>query len=412
MISYFTAFHKSYSDLLQRAYHSLLAQDSNEWEWIILKNGGGRQCDLTFLKNDERVKIFRSETTRNIGALKKECVSYCTGEIVAELDYDDELTSNCTSKLIETFSDLTIDFAYSDCYELKDGVPFSPYSNYYGWKYYEKDGLVTASFDPSPASLSYIWYAPNHIRAWRKSFYDSIGGHDSTLEVCDDFDLVCRTYIHGNMVHIKEPLYKYHHTNENTSGQISKDNRNAKIQELTHTLHDKYIQDICLKWCKLNNYSALDFGGRFDCPKGFVSVDLRDADIIMDLEKAWEIPDNSVGVIRASHILEHLHDTIHFFNEAFRVLIPSGFLLIEVPSTSGSGAFSDPTHVKFFNKRSFEYYTNQNISKYIQPQFKGKFQKNRINEYFWENSDVSVIQCHMIALKGDYENNWIGEKLM
>lgn len=414
MISYFTPFHKLDTTLLQRCYNSLLIQ-GGAWEWVIVRNGEGIDADLDFLNTDERVKIFYRSNNGNIGALKKFAVSKCTCPVVAELDYDDTITNNCNAKLIEVFSDTSVDFAYSDCYECSaDGTTFAPYPQWYGWRYHtQEDGkIVTLAHDPSPASLSYIWYAPNHIRAWRKSFYESIGGHDSSLEVADDFDICCRTYIHGKMVHINEPLYNYYHHGGNTSGQTASDNRNAKIQELTHTLHDKYIQDICLKWCRNNNYAALDLGGRFDCPTGFTSVDLLDAEIVMDLQGPWDkIADNSVGVIRASHLLEHLHDTIHFMNEAYRALAPGGFLLIEVPSTTGSGAFSDPTHVKFFNKRSFEYLTNQNnLSRYIQPRYRGRFQLNRINEYFWQGTDVSVIQCHMIAIKEGYHP--IGGSLM
>lgn len=415
MVSYFTPTHKTDTTLLKRCYQSLLSQTTNYWQWVVLLNGDAVNADTSFLKDDSRVIIATSTSHGNIGALKKEACSHATGQILAELDHDDTLTPDCTVKLLETFNNITIDFAYSDCYECNaEGTTFAPYSPYWGWKYRtdEHGKIVTISKDPSPAAFSWIYYAPNHIRAWRKSFYDNIGGHDTTLPVCDDFDLCCRSYIHGNVKRIPIPLYNYYHTGDNTSGNSAPDNRNAEIQKLTAELHDKYIQDICLRYCALNNLPAIDLGGRFNSPKGFVTVDLRDAEITCDLTGPWPFADNSIGLIRAHHIIEHLPDTIHFFNEAYRVLKPGAFILVEVPATSGSGAFSDPTHIKFFNKRSFQYYTNQQISQYIQPQFHGKFQLNRINEYFWHNSDVSVIQAHMICLKGDYEQNWIGEKLM
>jgi glycosyltransferase involved in cell wall biosynthesis len=415
MVSYFTPTHKQDTTLLKRCYESLKKQTTAHWQWIVLLNGDGIFADTSFLLTDNRVKTVFSKNKGNIGALKKEACSHATGDIIAELDHDDTITPDCTVKLLQAFNDTTIDFAYSDTYHRKaDGTTFHPFSNYWGWKYStDPDGnIITKSHDPSPPAFSWIFYAPDHIRAWRKSFYDSIGGHDTSLDVCDDFDLCCRSYIHGNTKRIPEPLYNYYHTGENTSGQSASDNKNARIQELTAKLHDKYIQDICLKYCKLNNLPALDLGGRFNSPKGFTSVDLLNAQIIADLTAPWPFPDSSIGLIRASHLLEHLPDTIHFFNQAFRVLKPGAFILIEVPSTSGSGAFSDPTHIKFFNQRSFQYYTNQAISQYIQPQFTGKFQLNRINEYLWLNSDVAVIQAHLICLKDQYEQNWIGEKLM
>lgn len=415
MVSIFTPFHKTDTTLLKRAYQSILNQTTEYWQWIILLNGEALNTDTAFLSHDNRVIIKSSQSAGNIGALKKQACSHATGEILLELDFDDELAPTAVVRLLETFNDTTIDFAYSDCYECKaDGTTFQPYGAYWGWKYRTDDQnrIITISKEPSPAQLSWIYYAPNHLRAWRKSFYDKIGGHDATLDVADDHDICCRSYIHGNVKRIPEPLYFYYHTGENTSGQTASDNKNTRIQQLTAQIHDKYILDICIKYAKLNNLKALDLGGRFNSHPNLTSVDLLNADIIADLSGPWPFVDNSVGLIRANHILEHLPDTIHFFNEAFRVLQPGAFILVEVPSTSGSGAFSDPTHIKFFNQRSFQYYTNQEISQYIQPQFHGKFQLNRINEFFWQNSDVAVIQAHMICLKGDYEQNWIGEKLM
>lgn len=73
---------------------------------------------------------------------------------------------------------------------------------------------------------------------------------------------------------------------------------------------------------------------------------------------------------------------------------------------------SDPTHVKFFNLRSFEYFYTDFLARYIRPDYIGKFQKTYIEEYNWENSDVKVINGHFLALKGDYEKNYCGQKWM
>ncbi len=42
--------------------------------------------------------------------------------------------------------------------------------------------------------FSKIWFALNHVRAWRPSFYHRIGGHDPLRKNIDDHDLLCRTY--------------------------------------------------------------------------------------------------------------------------------------------------------------------------------------------------------------------------
>jgi ubiquinone/menaquinone biosynthesis C-methylase UbiE len=165
-----------------------------------------------------------------------------------------------------------------------------------------------------------------------------------------------------------------------------------------------------MRWAIDNGLACYDLGGRIDRQQGYLSVDLLDADVIADLEKPWPFPDNSVGVLRAYHLLEHLADTIHFFNEAYRVLAPGGFLLIEVPSVNGAGAFGDPTHRKFFNLLTFEYFTNEQYARFIQPQYTGRFQKARVVEYWWQNPKIPVISAQLIALKGWYDERWCGEK--
>jgi hypothetical protein len=55
-------------------------------------------------------------------------------------------------------------------------------------------------------------------------------------------------------------------------------------------------------------------------------------------------------------VLEHLPDKIFAMNELWRILRPGGIVEIFVPTTEGSGAFQDPTHVSFWNRRSFLYY--------------------------------------------------------
>ena len=91
---------------------------------------------------------------------------------------------------------------------------------------------------------------------------------------------------------------------------------------------------------------------------GFVNVDRIPAPgvEVADLREPWPWPDSAVGHIRAWDIIEHLPDKIHTMNEMWRVLIPGGTAEIAVPTTDGTGAFQDQTHVSFWNRSSFLYY--------------------------------------------------------
>lgn len=91
---------------------------------------------------------------------------------------------------------------------------------------------------------------------------------------------------------------------------------------------------------------------------GFVNVDIVGGDGVQvaDLRQPWPWLDDTVDYVYASHVIEHLPDKIQTMNELWRVLQPLGSALIHVPTTEGSGAWQDPTHVSFWNRRSFLYF--------------------------------------------------------
>lgn len=92
---------------------------------------------------------------------------------------------------------------------------------------------------------------------------------------------------------------------------------------------------------------------------GYLNIDIcPPCDLLADLRERWPAEDSTVNHIRAWDIIEHLPDKIHTMNEAHRVLRPGGIFDIEVPTTDGPGAWQDPTHVSYWNRNSFLYYTD------------------------------------------------------
>ena len=405
--SIFTPAHKP--EKLKRAYESILKQTYDDFEWIILLNNGATLGGADF---DDRVKIYNikdlsgAEDNGYIGNYKRICCSLATGDVLVELDYDDTLEPNCLSILKDHFTDDDVDFVYSSCYEYKNGKCVAPFSPEWGWQYEEQpDGrIVTKAFEPTPLNFGYIWYAPNHVRSWRRSFYEKIGGHNPKLDVCDDHDLCCRTYIEGNVVMEPRPLYSYYTADgENTCYG----DKNKQIQIMTRNIHDQYIESLVLKWCELNNLPAYDLCCSKFKREGFIGVDVNDydgVDVVADLDKApWPFEDNSVGVFRMQDALEHLSNPIQTMKELWRCLSPKGWVLIDVPSTDGRGAFQDPTHVSFWNSNSFWYYTKKTQAQYIDTPV--KFQLNRILDYypsdFHKLHKIVYTKAHLVKLHND-----------
>ena len=97
---------------------------------------------------------------------------------------------------------------------------------------------------------------------------------------------------------------------------------------------------------------------------GYLGVDISKSsavDVVADLRFRFPWDEITVERIIAHDIIEHLPDKIHTMNELYRVLCVGGQVEICVPTTDGPGAFQDPTHVSFWNRRSFLYYEAGNI---------------------------------------------------
>ena len=384
---------------LQELYESLCAQTYENWEWVLWLNGKFKRSKLSpEIENDERVKIYEcNEKNPNVGFHKNRAFHLGSGDVVVEVDHDDMITPDCLEELNKAYQDESVGFVFSEVAMYDDN--FVPYNERHGWSYYfykfrGKNLYVMNSWRPTSHSLAYIWYAPDHVRSWRKSVYEEIGGHNVDLSICDDHELMIRTYLKTKMYHVKKPLYIYRVYGENTWLQ-----RNADIQTKTVDLCKQYAYQLAEKDADDRGLLKVDIGGGLYPRKGYLTVDQEGADITCDLNEGIPLPDNSVGVINASHVLEHLRDPIKSMREIHRVLAHGGWAMIEVPSTDGRGAFQDPTHVSYWNEHSFWYYTNRDKAYFIRNN-DIRFQTYRLET--WEMAPhIPVVTAWLVAIKDE-----------
>ena len=386
---------------LTELYQSILTQTHTDWEWVIWLNGKAERSDLPIeIKNNPKIKIFKfTGENNNIGFHKNQAFHLGTGDILVEVDHDDILIENCLEKLNIAFQDSSIGFVYSDnlSYHMED--KFLPFNAANGWtykkyKWRDKELISMDSFEPTSRSLAFIWYAPDHVRAWRASVYKEIGGHNPELEVCDDHELMIRTYLKTKFLHVPEPLYVYRITGDNTWLE-----RNAKIQTMTVELCHKYAVKLAERDAELRGLKKVDIGGGLFPKPGYLTIDQEGADITCDLNDGIPLPDNSVGVLNASHVIEHLRDPVKTMREIHRVLADGGWAFIEVPSTDGRGAWQDPTHVSFWNENSFWYYTRQDKAQFIRNKTI-RFQSFRLDTVWWEDK-IAVTNAWLCAIKSN-----------
>lgn len=373
-VSIFTPTHKT--DYLEELYTTIKDQVHKERERIVLCNNWA--TIPARVRADERIRAYEfPEEIKNIGYRKNKACELAIWDILLEADHDDLLTPDCLEKVVKAFEENPqVGFVYSDNAKL---WPFTPYNPAYWRKspYHlerEWEQLPVMPSQPiTPHTLGYIRFLPDHVRAWRRTTYEAIGWHNKDLEVCDDQELLIRTYLHTEFYHIPEALYIYRITGDNTSIN----HKNQLVQQKNYELYNKYIYQLAEKRAEKNNLRKIDVCGGFSKPYWYESIDLYNGDITADLNKKRPIADNSVGVVRAHDAMEHLVNKEHTMKEIYRILAPGWILLSSTPSTDGRGAFQDPTHVAFWNQNSFRYWIKwREQPKYI----------HNTDHLFWESA--------------------------
>lgn len=416
---------------LRDCYRSLQAQTVADWEWVILRNGDKPVDIPAEILSDSKVRVFDS-SLKGIGALKGEAVRACSGDFFVELDHDDQLAANCLEEVYKAALKEPGGFYYSDFASVyPNGAP-ETFGSDWGWEDYigiidGQEYKCQRSFPPCPKSLSEIWFAPNHVRVWSRQAYEKAGGYDARLEVCDDHDLVCRTYLaRVPFVHIAKPLYLYRRVVEpRESNTYVK--KQELIQKLNYRNMNLYLHPMIDEWARREHLVKLDLGGAHNSPSGYISLDSEFPKT--DLQKLREditgpaprwpdqiggdvltvlacLPDSSVGVVRAFDFIEHLprEAMIPFMNEVYRVLVPSGYLISGTPSSDGRGAFQDPTHTNYVNENSFWYYTDREFAKYLNGKVRCRFQIVRLwtecPTKWHEQHAIPYVYADLLALKG------------
>ncbi|CAM5493578.1 hypothetical protein SALBM311S_11416 [Streptomyces alboniger] len=407
--SVFTPSHRP--RFLDECLATLQAQTCPDWEWIVVLNNGARWRPE---RPDERVRVQIDDAAVGVGAAKRRACELARGEILVELDHDDLLAKSCLAELGKAFDEQPdAIFVYSNTAQItEDGKrDDSRFNETHGWHYEDVrvDGrklLQVRSMAPTPHNVAYIWYAPNHVRAFRKNAYDKAGGYDATRTVLDDQDLMCRLYHVGDFHHIPRCLYlqRMHPANTQRDPEI-----NAHIQRETVALYDKYVEANALAWTYRRGLVALDLGAARRKPPGYVGVDKYPAegvDIVATLPDRVDLPDDSVGLIRAVNFLEHVPAKVPLINELYRLLTPGGMLLTLTPSSDGRGAHQDPSHVAYYNENSFWYYTDNQYRAFV-PDLEARFQSSRLTTCFpsdWHSeNNISYVIANLIAMKDGSE---------
>lgn len=112
----------------------------------------------------------------------------------------------------------------------------------------------------------------------------------------------------------------------------------------------------------------INLGAGSEPTEGWVNVDwiLQDGINVVHnlLDFPWPFSDESADEIKAIDVLEHMplfnsgneSTPIKFIEECWRILTPGGKLFITVPHWQSPNLWIDPTHVRGYDEKSFDYF--------------------------------------------------------
>ena len=413
LVSIFTPTHSlAFLGDAAQSIHNLRPVPGVTVEWLVGVNGGLKAdsaLDAVLAPAHDSlttVVVFEcpKETWGSVGALKRHlCDSVDPqSELLIELDHDDMLARQAIQVLVMAYRQ-GADLIYSSGATFHEStLQGRTFSTHFGWTSYkvrpDMPGTrihnieldAQEAFEPSAQSFSQILWAPDHVRAWSRKCYVAAGGHDPSLKVADDYDLLCRSFLVAEkIVRIPECLYFY---------RLRSDGGNTWLQNVWEiqrlcgqgverypngqevpafaqplVLRDKYLHQMVEREGVVRGLPMYDLGGALGCPPGWISVDRQGGDLHHDLVQPLPFADSSVWAFRAFDVLEHLppEAAARLIAEMWRCLVPGGWILSQTPADSGVGAACDLSHASRWNTRTWAYFYHSSLMGYREQAFPG-----------------------------------------
>ncbi len=184
---------------LNKCIESVVNQFYENWELCIHDDASTNKAILSclgeWLNRDKRIKVSFGGINQGISAASNQALKSATGEFIALLDNDDELSPDALYENVKLLNDYPdTDLIYSD----EDRIT-------------ETNKRFDPFFKPdwSPQLLFACMYT-GHLSVYRKQIVDEVGGFRSEFDFSQDYDLALRITEKTNRIrHIQKVLYHW-----------------------------------------------------------------------------------------------------------------------------------------------------------------------------------------------------------
>ena len=115
--------------------------------------------------------------------------------------------------------------------------------------------------------------------------------------------------------------------------------------------------------------------------------------------KPLPFADNSVDEVIADYLMEHIVNLVPLMEELYRVCEKDAKIVFKVPYFKSTAAFKDPTHVRFFTERTFEYFDKRYTEDHRLPEYQLKCDF-RVEKITYNYYTLAQNICHSSAYCG------------
>lgn len=207
-LSIVTPVFKTPQSFLTKCVDSVKKQVYPNWELVLVDDGSGDPrltALLTRLADgDRRITVKTLPSNLGIAGATNAGIELCTGEYVALLDHDDELSPDALFSVVQEIArDPSIDVFYSDEDKLDErGV--------------RRDPFFKPDWSPDLLlSMNYVC----HFLVCRRTLLQQLGGLRLGFDGSQDYDLILRLSEHTSKIHrIPKVLYHWRSHENSTAG--------------------------------------------------------------------------------------------------------------------------------------------------------------------------------------------------
>lgn len=210
LVSVVTPVYNTPADVLDAAIHSVRGQLYPEWELCLFDDCSTKEHVRPALERhaagDARIRLGFGEENGGISAALNGALALATGEYVAFLDHDDELTPDALLEMVSAIEETGADILYSD-EDKRDA----------------RGRRHDAFFKPdwSPDFFLSIMYTC-HLTVMRRDLVERIGGFRKGFEGSQDYDLWLRAVEQTDrIVHVPMILYHWRQIPGSTAVDVS-----------------------------------------------------------------------------------------------------------------------------------------------------------------------------------------------